>query len=194
MELPPEMRAQMEEAEAHRRMHMRDNTHALRDLLAALDKDQLTTLHMLVHACDNEQTSAYWRGQIAMMLDLKHEVCPCGTDHDQELGDLMGHTHAPDMPEQKGGRPIEDVQLPEEPVSHAQTEPPFEPVNQAEHDETLELYNIELNPDYPEKASEGAAEYRCKGCGVAVVSVEDRMLRKPGVDGCSGCQQKSAWG
>lgn len=34
----------------------------------------------------------------------------------------------------------------------------------------------------------------CRGCGMGYVSLDDRMLRRPGVDGCSGCQQKSAFG
>lgn len=32
------------------------------------------------------------------------------------------------------------------------------------------------------------------GCGMQYFSIEDRMLRPPGLDGCSGCQVKSAHG
>lgn len=34
----------------------------------------------------------------------------------------------------------------------------------------------------------------CTGCGMEYQSLDDRMLKPPGVSGCSGCQQKSAWG
>lgn len=34
----------------------------------------------------------------------------------------------------------------------------------------------------------------CKGCGVSVHSIEDRMLRDPGPEGCEGCKNKARWG
>lgn len=34
----------------------------------------------------------------------------------------------------------------------------------------------------------------CKGCGKSYVSVEDRMLRRKGVEGCEGCIHKNKWG
>lgn len=37
-------------------------------------------------------------------------------------------------------------------------------------------------------------EVFCLGCGMKYVSVEDRMLRAPGTDGCHGCHHKSAHG
>lgn len=37
-------------------------------------------------------------------------------------------------------------------------------------------------------------QLQCEGCGLHSVSMEDRMLRSPKEDGCSGCQQKSAFG
>lgn len=37
-------------------------------------------------------------------------------------------------------------------------------------------------------------QLQCEGCGLHSVSMEDRMLRPPKMDGCSGCQQKSAFG
>lgn len=34
----------------------------------------------------------------------------------------------------------------------------------------------------------------CTGCGIEYQSLDDRMLRPPGVNGCGSCQQKAAWG
>lgn len=34
----------------------------------------------------------------------------------------------------------------------------------------------------------------CDGCTREYISLEDRMLRAPGPDGCTGCVQKTKWG
>lgn len=34
----------------------------------------------------------------------------------------------------------------------------------------------------------------CKSCGTESVSMDDRMLRPPGVNGCGQCQQNAKWG
>lgn len=40
----------------------------------------------------------------------------------------------------------------------------------------------------------GQRQVTCRGCGLLYISLEDRMLKPPGIDGCSGCQQRSAQG
>lgn len=34
----------------------------------------------------------------------------------------------------------------------------------------------------------------CAGCGMPYVSLDDRMQRAPGPEGCHGCKHKAAWG
>lgn len=48
-------------------------------------------------------------------------------------------------------------------------------------------YNVVPNP-------EGPTKFKCGNCGVGIVSLEDRMLREPGIGGCSGCMVKSRQG
>lgn len=48
----------------------------------------------------------------------------------------------------------------------------------------LEEYNMEI----------ADGKLRCKGCGIESVSLDDRMRRAPGSDGCHGCKNKAAWG
>ena len=48
----------------------------------------------------------------------------------------------------------------------------------------LKEYNMELRD----------GRFFCLGCGLEYVSLEDRMLRAPGADGCHGCHHKSAHG
>jgi hypothetical protein len=55
-----------------------------------------------------------------------------------------------------------------------------------ENDEpAMKEYGLERTPD---------GMLRCKNCKMGYVSLDDRMLRRPGIDGCSGCQIKSAHG
>ena len=55
----------------------------------------------------------------------------------------------------------------------------------AENQAAMNAYNLMLGHDN---------KLYCKGCGLHYVSLEDRMLRRPGEDGCHGCQLKSAHG
>lgn len=51
----------------------------------------------------------------------------------------------------------------------------------------MQLYNV-----VPDPATEGY--FKCGGCGVFIMSLEDRMQRDPGIKGCSGCQEKAKFG
>ena len=69
----------------------------------------------------------------------------------------------------------------------------------ARPEELMKLYTLESNPDYGMKDWEQRYEtvpqpFRCSNCGMGYVSLEDRMLRPPGIDGCGGCRLKSAHG
>jgi hypothetical protein len=52
--------------------------------------------------------------------------------------------------------------------------------------EQFEKYGVTLTGN--------GTEIKCNNCLMTYVSLADRMLRPPGVDGCGGCQQKGAWG
>ena len=51
----------------------------------------------------------------------------------------------------------------------------------------FDVYNV--TPVAPDK--DGVV---CASCGLEYVSLEDRMLKKPGVEGCEGCIQAAKWG
>lgn len=53
--------------------------------------------------------------------------------------------------------------------------------------ENMKLYALIPDPN-------GGDYFICEGCGKFYVSLEDRMLRDPGVKGCDGCQEKAKWG
>lgn len=85
-----------------------------------------------------------------------------------------------------------EARLPDIHTSQAthQNDTPLTRVAQLEIDHAnAEKWGLEWNedPNYPD-------EYRCKGCKTPVHSLEDRMLREPGVEGCPTCQSKAKWG
>lgn len=67
-------------------------------------------------------------------------------------------------------------------------------------DEAAELFETDSN--YTSSLEEYGLEMvagewpkvRCINCGLISQSLDDRMLRKPKVDGCPGCQQKAKTG
>lgn len=148
-------------------MHLQDNTHTIRRFLDELSEEQLQTLDIIIANCHSTEQASFWRGRIEGMLDMKYDVCPCGENHNpQEL--------------------LEDVHLPEPRVT---SETPI--TDAAEAGYTKEEYQ-KLLVDYALAPVDD--HFICTGCGQYYPSLEDRMLRKPGMDGCGGCQQKSAWG
>lgn len=50
-------------------------------------------------------------------------------------------------------------------------------------------YGCDINPE-----DQDGRSIVCLGCGTVYQSLEDRMLRPPGVKGCSPCQQKAKFG
>lgn len=170
---PPEVLAQMEAQKQHLHMHAQDNTHAIKQLLDDLSVDQLRALDLLVANCGNPMGASYFRGRIEAVLEVKHDVCPCGESHNPD--DLLE-------------RKVEDHNLPEDPISGAAERAANDMVEAIDYDKLMDEYNVTPVQDELE------GRVYCKGCGQHYISLEDRMLRKPGIDGCSGCQQKSAWG
>lgn len=163
-------------------MHTQDNSHAIKQLLDDLNEDQLLALDLMLINASSPTANGYFHGLISMMLQIKFDVCACGEKHNPE-------DEFPDVPVSKPptvpneatehkGKSIEDVDLPLA-------------VGSTEWHAKLEEYNIVV---IYQSHDSGAYELRCDGCNKAYPSIEDRMLRPPGIEGCEGCQQKSAWG
>lgn len=202
---PAEVVERMREQAAHAQMHRQDDEHAIRDLLEGLDKDELITLRMILQRSRSKQINAYYQGRIEAILDAQHGVCVCGGDHTVP-------------PEQVGesfykGQPVEDVQTIMDPEEKAEMEEEtadqvvsypgqmldMEDVIEAER--LMEQYTLEPDPLYGESWDPETSErslppskFRCTVCGMGYSSLEDRMRRPAGIDGCTGCQRKSAQG
>lgn len=183
-------------------MHMTDNTHAIKQLFDSLNEEQLRSLDLLLANCDDQRTVMFFRGRIEMLQQIKFDICPCGSNHDDELAGMGGDgtEKAPTQPNtatEHKGRPLEDVDLPSLADMDELNDDELIKAREEFDDEAalMEEYGVEENPLYGKShAPEGASPFRCTGCGVGIASLQDRMLRHAGIEGCSGCQQKSAWG
>lgn len=193
---PPEVVAAIQAQQEHRHMHMTDNTHAIKQLLDGLNEEQLRALDLLLANCGDARTVMFFRGRIEMLQQIKFDICPCGTNHDDELAEMGTHEKPPTQPNtatEHKGRVIEDVPLPDGQVVDMSL-----PDDGEELDALMVEYAVEANPlhggDMLKHAPMVASPFRCSNCGIGIASLEDRMRRPKGIEGCSGCQQKSAWG
>lgn len=160
-------------------MHRQDNNHAIKDLIDSLNEEGLRALDLVIVNSMHPHSAHLLRGRVEMALQMKFDVCPCGESHDPER-ELLDQ--AP-LPSQKA--PI----MPPSPEL-VEAIPPSDA-------ELMIQYGIEIDPNYGKPVPEGTVLpqlFRCINCGKGYPSLEDRMRRAPGIDGCGGCQHKSAFG
>lgn len=149
-------------------MEGEDKGHKILDILNGLDGDQLATLRwMFHHMSQNPFMSAFYEGIVCVLGGTKRNVClACNVNHDVSA-------FAPETPAEPPATPP------------ANTTPLAAPVEDA----VLKAYNLRLAPD-----ASNPNRVQCLGCDAFYVSLDDRMLRNPGADGCDGCKQKAKWG
>lgn len=174
-DVPEDVRAAFQQQIDQQEMMGEVRRQDIERLFDEMSVEHLTTLRMILGdlAVENSgRYSSYLGGIAATTLHLKYKVCGgCGKDHSLEI-------NQPE-PEPKPERPAAQEQL-ELPFAGAES---VELASKALYDE----YGVEPVPDEPGKV-------RCIECGTISQSLDDRMLRKPKVDGCEGCQQKAKWG
>ena len=200
--LTPEQREELERQRAKEEMAVEDYRHSQQRLFIELPKEHLLTVRLMFHALSNLDhveciaMASYLEGLATASLHYRFKVCPgCGEDHDKEFFfadqesldiDPTGKTDTADkvdyitepMPVKGGDIPS----LMEELDSGLLT---------ADDIALMVQYNLD---DVRDEDTQKLLGFICKGCGLRYISIEDRMLRPPGVEGCGGCQQKSAWG
>lgn len=170
-EPPDEIKEELERAHDQRSMAVTAIQHDVHGFLRELSKDQLLTLRALINGMSSDPAaSAFFMGIITSLLDTTFGVCPCGRNHDEELAAVAGPG---DEMRVVGSEETEALVAEESPLPVIQ--------EQAKMDE----YGLDYDED---------GKLFCKNCGTKYVSIEDRMLKPPGTEGCSGCIQKSKWG
>jgi hypothetical protein len=184
-ELPPEVIAQLREQHEQQHMAVESHIHGYKQFLEGLNADQLKMVRQLASDCQDIETSGHWQGRIVEILHRKFGLCPCGNNHDKDAADLLAEQAPAEV------KPLDaDLQanLKKKQAAVEEAKGPLSEI-QAEllstpKAELLERYNLE-------EVEEGI---RCIGCQTLVASLEDRMLRPPGVKGCETCQHKTKWG
>ena len=171
-------------------MHHQDRVHQVKQFLDSLNEDQLDTLDLiLLQVSYSSDVAHFVRGQILQIEQTKFEKCACGEDHSNP--DAFKKPVKPNAATEHQGRPIEDVPVPEDLFKDKITTPDNEVVEVGSRRWYQLLVEYRLREEMT--ATDGTRALSCV-CGMAYQSLQDRMLRPAGIEGCSGCQQKSAWG
>lgn len=188
--MPEDLAAKIRSMFDRKRMEMQDIRLSITRLFREADKDTLDTLtHLFAHAAASPGSAHFYHGFTSGLNAAKHDDWPgWGADISAEM-----------LIEQPGTDPlVVDVTPPERDAADradaAEAESAAAALQSPENfysPENLDLYNMEIVESHGEG---GPTSLRCKGCGTAYITMEDRMLRAAGPGGCSTCVQKTKWG
>lgn len=218
--LPPGMKEQMEEIHARHEMESQSIRHQILNLFNELEQDHLFILRVILSSlasAPGKQSSlmaSYYEGIASAKLDSRFDVCPgCGENHDERMMDELKFaqgdgvkkievetTHGVDGPIegldlqrtalQFGTTMHEQLEL--FPEKAATPDPRTVPETLSGDDqELMEQYNLD---DLRDEDTHKLLGFVCLGCGKNYQSIQDRMLRQPGIEGCDGCINKQKWG
>jgi len=181
-----EMRRQMEEAHETQHLQVLDFQHTLEEAWQALNYEQLYAVaRWMALTADSGNASrnlAYHAGSLFRLAADKSNKCMvCDKDHDKEVESLL-NTQGDGATSEVDSEPQPPTDEPAEPnLSYEETQRMI-----AEHEANVTLYRLTQNFD--------KGGFNCTGCNMHYASLEDRMLKAPGIEGCSGCQWKSGHG
>lgn len=206
--IPEEMRAQMEEHHNRTMMEMADARHQIAALFNEMSKEHLFALRMVLSGLANAETkseakqlASYYEGIAAAKLEHRFGVCPgCGLSHEEELFGSEKTAEA-DGVEKEGIEVLADGVMRQsllmegeavQPSLFVDPDPREAPAELQPGDlERMEEYNLD---DVRDEDTLKLLGFICKGCGLRYQSIEDRMRREAGAEGCNGCIQKAKWG
>lgn len=164
--------------------------HEVSAALLTMDRDQLIAVRQIVGSVIGSSNPAvmagYFTGRVVTLLDQKFGVCPtCNTKHD-DPSELLAPL--PEVPEHVQARRNLDKAV--------DTEPPWTPIGSKAEMTFFEIQIMKkYNLDDLRSAETGRlVGFVCVGCGQQYSTIADRQLKEPGVEGCSGCQQKAKFG
>lgn len=181
---------QMQAIRDRHEMMAQDQRNRIRSMIDAQTPEHLVVLRDLFqNFAHDANLASYFEGVAGTTLQLKFpDVCEgCGENHDELTHDDLSPESITleELAEQTIAlRPTEDALLDAEgKVNEDMLPEPIQNLN-----EQMDLFGVEPITDNP------LGEVRCKNCGMHYVSLADRMLREPGIEGCGGCIQKEKWG
>lgn len=197
--LPEEIEQALRRQQEHAEMHAEARGHEMLRFFEELTEDQLSQLRSILSACAVDDTGRYashLEGFVNGVLQWKHGVClGCGSKH-TDASDLIKET----VPGGTLGKKEVDELNRVTDDGTEQLELSFEETAAQEQDRMSLMMGYSVREPNQRDFQQGLIKMPdekpviCEGCGMLYQSLEDRMLRAPGVDGCQGCQHKAAHG
>lgn len=182
-----------EDADRHHQAH-EVAAHDIGRLFDELSEDQLRAVTYILDgissSSDPTKISGYLSGRATQAMQHRFKICAaCNRNHEEELLN-------PPPPE-----PVPDDKPETPPHVEARrkleaNEVMFTPIGSQAAiigDELALMHQYQLD-DARDAATGKLLYFVCTGCEMQYQSIQDRMLKEPGVEGCSGCVQKAKWG
>lgn len=159
-------------------------SHELTNWLRDLDCEKKNlVLGLLASATEDPGFGKLIMGMLLAFKQEQHGICvACQENHDEALVTMSGQDK-------------DERARKEEIKAKLQTDKwtPTGSINPLTTQQTIEMHRYGLDDLRAEEDYE-LLGFVCKGCGMKYQSVEDRMLKLPGKEGCDGCIQKEKWG
>lgn len=189
-------------------MAIQDKQNALHEFFDSLSDENLALMgsYTVDLALAQAHEGTYWQGIIEEKLRVRGVCHHCGRDH---AADLLGDDHEPTEDKAVAESNLNgtvtfhgpDGQTFTETIVDGKvdvplwTQPTFEEVTEEQVDAEN---NIRENATtwgvYFVDPANLQGQVKCGECDTTFISLEDRMLKPPGVKGCGTCQQKAKWG
>jgi protein-arginine kinase activator protein McsA len=139
--------------------------------------------------------AAFFSGKIGQIRETRFNICTaCGKNHDKDLEELVGDGNKKDMPEPPPH--VAARRKLDEAAEDSNAQPLWTPLGSTapmSEGELNRMAMFKLDDLRMEDTNELLA-FVCLGCGMRYSSIQDRILKPMGVEGCSGCQQKAKFG
>lgn len=143
--------------------------------------------------------AAFFSGKIGQMRHDKFKICAaCNKNHDKDLQALTGDgpaspspTPRPDLPPFVAARRKLD-----EAAEDSNVQPLYTPIGSTEPMTEGELNTMAMFKldDIRLEGTNELMAFVCLGCGIHYPTIEERISKPRGVEGCAGCQQKAKFG
>lgn len=164
---------ELEKIKDQHEMMALDFRHGVQSLFLELSEEHLQSLRGMLHTIATESSDArlpaYWEGIAAAQLHARFGYCMgCNVNHDKQAEEALAN---PD------GKKAEQKSTPPE-----LTPEQFKNMQEYGLDDVRDADTLKL------------IGFKCINCSQPYQSIEDRMLRPPGIEGCGGCIQKAKWG
>jgi hypothetical protein len=150
--------------------HLESSAHQAVNFFDDLNEEQLVTFRGILNALAHrpKQAIPYYQAMASSALKYRFGVCPaCTKKHDEVLAEMTG--------------------LPGEAIRE-------EPEDVEELKEQARVWNVDFMDNTDGRPLSLTPVFCLAECGASWPNLADRMLRKPGPDGCDGCQQKAKFG